>query len=175
MALAWQATDRNSSFLRSPHDPCHRAPSSARILIPVITPYCWTLVNCYISFFKRRIFLIGVCYSLSSVKLQIYYMFPSSTPMMSVYRKAVQYFFLTSSWHQSEYFVLYLSGGSGKSHNYREYKDCIQSDWNVFLELSSCSQPALKPAAKNRSESRANTTCILENIPYTKHDLRQQT
>ena len=32
----------------------------------------------------------------------------------------------------------------------------------------------LKPTAKSRSEFRANTTCILENIPYTKHDLRQQ-
>ena len=32
-----------------------------------------------------------------------------------------------------------------------------------------------KPTAKCRSESRANTTCILENTPYTKHDLRQQT
>ena len=55
---------------------------------------------------------------------------------------------------------------------YREYKSCIQSDWNFPLNSRVVPSRLSKPTA---SESRANTTCILENTPYTKHDLRQQT
>ena len=29
-----------------------------------------------------------------------------------------------------------------------------------------------KATAKSRSETQANTTCMLENTPYTEHDLR---
>ena len=64
----------------------------------------------------------------------------------------------------------------GQSLYYQEYKGCIQSNRNFFPEFSARVLGQLsKPTAKSRSESRANTTCILENTPYTKHNLRQQT
>ena len=38
-----------------------------------------------------------------------------------------------------------------------------------------CSQPALETYCESRRKSLAITTCILENTPYTKRGLRQQT
>ena len=63
----------------------------------------------------------------------------------------------------------------GQSLYYREYKSCIQSDWSFPLNSRVVPSRLSKPTAKSLCESRANITCILENTPYTKHDLRQQT
>ena len=94
---------------------------------------------------------------------------------MSVYRIAVKESFLTISHgiNRHIFFPIY-NEARAKAYTVKNITAAFKVT-RIFPLNSRVLSQLSKPTAKSRSESRADTTCILENTPYTKHDLRQQT
>ena len=95
--------------------------------------------------------------------------------LISVYRRAVKESFLAISHGINRDILIPIYKEARAKANTVENITAAFKVTGIFpLNSRVLSQPS-KPTAKSRSESRANATCILENTPYTKHDLRQQT